>query len=61
MNSKITSVGLVGIDSAQGIEIDTIELVAAVVDSFELIVVVDVVMVVVAILLVEAVIRVQSF
>ena len=60
MDSKITSVGLVGIDSDQGIEIDAIEFVAAVVVSVEVLVVVDVVVVVVATSAVEAVTRVQS-
>ena len=71
LDSKITSDGLVGIDSVKGIEIDAMEFVAAVVVSDELLVdvvvevvvanavVVDVVVVVDNV--VEAVIRVLSF
>ena len=60
IDPKITSVGLVGIDSVQGMEIDAIEVGAAVIVSVEVIVVVDVVVVVVATSAVEAVTRVRS-
>ena len=59
IDSKITSVGLVGIDSVQGIEIDVIEFLAAVVVSVEVIMVVDLVVVVVATSVVKAETRVQ--
>ena len=59
IDPKITSVGLVGIDSVQGIEIDVIEFLAAVVVSVEVIMVVDLVVVVVATSVVKAETRVQ--